>query len=148
MNNLTVRTYQFNQLYLRPWLNLGSTCCVAATNFSFIIRMPPMPVHFSKQICLYPFYRRKTLWEMIRLSFAIMGIEFTYAALTAFVSPILLELGVNYQQMTMVWAISPVIGFFLSPIMGSLSDRCRLKVGRRRPFMVVLAVINVIGEFH
>lgn len=90
-------------------------------------------------------YRRKSLWEMIRLSFAIMGIEFTYAALTAFVSPILLELGVNYQQMTMVWAISPVIGFFLSPMMGSLSDRCRLRYGRRRPFMIGLAIINVIG---
>lgn len=90
-------------------------------------------------------YRRKSLWEMMRLSFAIMGIEFTYAALTAFVSPVLLELGVNYQQMTMVWAISPIIGFFLSPIMGSLSDRCRLKFGRRRPFMIAFAIINVMG---
>lgn len=82
---------------------------------------------------------------MTRLSFAIMGIEFTYAALTAFVSPALLELGVNYQQMTMVWAISPIIGFFLSPIMGSLSDRCRLKFGRRRPFMIAFAIVNVLG---
>lgn len=102
----------------------------------------------TKRGVRFYFRRRKSLWEMTRLSFAIMGIEFTYAALTAFVSPVLLELGVNYQQMTMVWAISPVIGFFLSPVMGSLSDRCRLRYGRRRPFMVAFAVINIIGESY
>lgn len=78
---------------------------------------------------------------------AVMGIEFTYAALTAFVSPILLELGIHFNEMSLIWGISPIIGFCLSPIMGSLSDRCRLKYGRRRPFILFFSIFNVIGWY-
>ncbi len=37
--------------------------------------------------------RRKTRWELTRISAAVMGIEFAYAAETAFVSPTLLKIG-------------------------------------------------------
>ena len=71
-----------------------------------------------------------------------MGIEFAYAAETAFVSPTLLKigekksikcskrshiiiscLGVSQSHMTLIWCLSPLVGFFLTPILGSLSDR-------------------------
>ncbi|KAJ1520730.1 hypothetical protein ONE63_003825 [Megalurothrips usitatus] len=90
-------------------------------------------------------YRRKTRAELVRVSAAVMGIEFSYAAETAFVSPTLLKIGVEHRHMTLVWALSPLVGFFLTPILGSLSDRCRLPVGRRRPFIVVLAVGVLVG---
>lgn len=47
--------------------------------------------------------------------------------------------------MTMVWAISPLLGFFLSPIMGSISDRCTSKFGRRRPLILILAIGLILG---
>ena len=74
-----------------------------------------------------------------------MGIEFSYAAETAFVSPTLLEIGVidfllilllniyerrlfahlkkktekvSQRHMTLIWCLSPLVGFFLTPIMG------------------------------
>lgn len=47
--------------------------------------------------------------------------------------------------MTMVWAIAPVFGFFLSPLMGALSDNCRLKIGRRRPFIILLSIGVILG---
>ncbi|RLU20666.1 hypothetical protein DMN91_007279 [Ooceraea biroi] len=74
-------------------------------------------------------YRRKTRAELIRVSAAVMGIEFSYAAETAFVSPTLLKIGVDHQHMTLVWALSPLVGFFVTPILGSMSDRCKLKHG-------------------
>ncbi|KAK3849007.1 hypothetical protein Pcinc_044220 [Petrolisthes cinctipes] len=74
-------------------------------------------------------YRRKSRMEMIRISAAVMGIEFCYAAETAFVSPTLLQIGVSHRNMTLIWCLSPFIGFFLTPIFGSLSDNCRSKVG-------------------
>lgn len=49
--------------------------------------------------------------------------------------------------MTMVWALSPLIGFFLAPLMGSLSDRCNLRLGRRRPFILLLSLGILIGLF-
>jgi solute carrier family 45, member 1/2/4 len=91
-------------------------------------------------------FRKKTRQELIRISAAVMGIEFSYAAETAFVSPTLLKIGVEHQHMTLVWALSPLIGFFVTPILGSLSDRCRLPVGRRRPFIVLLSLGVFLGE--
>ncbi|XP_033214464.1 proton-associated sugar transporter A isoform X2 [Belonocnema kinseyi] len=90
-------------------------------------------------------YRRKTRGELVRVSSAVMGIEFSYAAETAFVSPTLLKIGVDHQHMTLVWALSPLVGFFVTPILGSVSDRCRLKYGRRRPFICLLAIGVFLG---
>ncbi|KAL5285106.1 hypothetical protein ACFFRR_007070 [Megaselia abdita] len=90
-------------------------------------------------------YRNKTRLELIRVSAAVMGIEFSYAAETAFVSPTLLQIGVEHQHMTLVWALSPLIGFFLTPILGSMSDRCKLNMGRRRPFIILLSIGVFIG---
>lgn len=74
-----------------------------------------------------------------------MGIEFSYAAETAFVSPTLLKIGVAHQRMTLVWGLSPLVGFFLTPILGSLSDRCRSNFGRRRPFILLLSLGVFLG---
>ncbi|XP_053685332.1 proton-associated sugar transporter A-like isoform X2 [Sabethes cyaneus] len=90
-------------------------------------------------------FRSKTRWDFIRLSFVIMGIEFVYSAETAFVSPILLGIGVEHQLMTLVWAISPLVGFFLAPILGTLSDRCQSRLGRRRPVLMWLSFTLIIG---
>ncbi|XP_052900807.1 proton-associated sugar transporter A isoform X2 [Anopheles moucheti] len=90
-------------------------------------------------------YRRKTRLELIRISAAVMGIEFSYAAETAFVSPTLLKIGVEHQHMTLVWCLSPLVGFFLTPVLGSLSDRCRSKFGRRRPFIMLLSIGVLLG---
>lgn len=89
--------------------------------------------------------RRKNRSELIRVSSAVMGIEFSYAAETAFVSPTLLKIGVAHQQMTLVWCLSPLVGFFLTPILGSMSDRCRLNFGRRRPFICLLSIGVLLG---
>lgn len=74
-----------------------------------------------------------------------MGIEFSYAAETAFVSPTLLKIGVQHQHMTLVWALSPLVGFFLTPVLGSISDKCRLPLGRRRPFIILLSIGVLLG---
>ncbi|XP_014370922.2 proton-associated sugar transporter A [Papilio machaon] len=90
-------------------------------------------------------YRRKSRIELMRISAAVMGIEFSYAGETAFVSPTLLQIGVPHQQMTLVWALSPMIGFFMTPLLGSLSDRCNSKFGRRRPFIVLMSIGVLLG---
>ncbi|CAK1598605.1 unnamed protein product [Parnassius mnemosyne] len=90
-------------------------------------------------------FRRKSRMELMRISAAVMGIEFSYAGETAFVSPTLLQIGVPHQQMTLVWALSPLIGFFMTPLLGSLSDRCNSKFGRRRPFIVLMSIGVLLG---
>ncbi|XP_058832812.1 proton-associated sugar transporter A-like [Topomyia yanbarensis] len=90
-------------------------------------------------------FRSKSRWDFVRLSFVIMGIEFVYSAETAFVSPILLGIGVEHQLMTLVWAISPLVGFFVAPILGTISDRCVSKLGRRRPVLLGLSFSMLLG---
>lgn len=92
-------------------------------------------------------FRRKTRLELIRLSLIIMGIEFAYSAETAFVSPILLSIGIEHKHMTLFWSISPFLGFFLSPVLGSISDRCTSPFGRRRPIIFTLSMGIVLGLF-
>ena len=89
--------------------------------------------------------QRKTRCQLFRLSAAVCGIEFCYAAETAFVSPTLLKIGVPVIYMTLIWCLSPLLGFFLVPLLGSLSDRCRLNLGRRRPFILALSCGIIIG---
>ncbi|XP_065203859.1 proton-associated sugar transporter A-like isoform X1 [Planococcus citri] len=96
----------------------------------------------------FPFahlYRKKTRWELIRLCATVMGIEFTYSAITAFSGPILLEIGVKQSVMSLVFTLSPILGFFLSPVTGSLSDRCESRMGRRRIFIVIFSIFEIIG---
>lgn len=92
-------------------------------------------------------FRKKTLANMIRITTVATGIELAFAAETAFVSPILLSIGLRHSEMTMVWALPPLLGFFLSPFLGSVSDRCRLGYGRRRPAIILLSILLVFGMF-
>jgi solute carrier family 45 protein 1/2/4 len=45
---------------------------------------------------------------------------------------------------SMAWLISPILGFFLQPIIGMWSDTCKCRWGRRRPFVLAFA----IGKFN
>ena len=89
----------------------------------------------------------KTKFDLIRLSAIVTGIEFCYAAETAFVSPILLQLGLPVIFMTWTWCLSPLVGFFLVPALGSLSDKCHTRYGRRRPFIFLYSIGILIGLF-
>jgi len=87
----------------------------------------------------------KSKFDLIRLSAVVCGIEFCYAAETAFVSPILLQIGLPVMFMTWTWCLPPLIGFFLVPALGSLSDKCHTRFGRRRPFILIYSIGILIG---
>jgi len=70
--------------------------------------------------------RRQTMVRLVLLSCAVCGIELCYAAETAFVSPIILRLGVPATYATLAWCLSPLLGLVLGPLLGSLSDPCCL----------------------
>ncbi|ODM96455.1 Membrane-associated transporter protein, partial [Orchesella cincta] len=89
--------------------------------------------------------RSKSRKELMQISAAVMGIEFSYAAETAFVSPLLLSIGLRHRHMTLIWCLSPLLGFFLTPLLGSLSDGCRSQLGRRRPFIILLSIGIILG---
>lgn len=44
-----------------------------------------------------------------------------------------------------VWVAGPVSGLVVAPIVGSLSDRCTSRFGRRRPFIVGGLLATIFG---
>ena len=82
---------------------------------------------------------------MFLVSLTVGGIDICYAAEVTFVSPLYLQLGVPINLMTMCWMISPVLGFFLVPILGGASDSCRSRLGKRRPFIILYSAGIALG---
>uniref|UniRef100_A0A8C6PLC0 Solute carrier family 45 member 4 n=1 Tax=Nothobranchius furzeri TaxID=105023 RepID=A0A8C6PLC0_NOTFU len=73
------------------------------------------------------------------------GREFCYAMETALVMPVLLQIGLPEQYYSLTWFLSPVLGLMFTPLIGSASDRCTLRWGRRRPFILALCIGTLIG---
>lgn len=44
-----------------------------------------------------------------------------------------------------VWIVGPLSGLVVAPIVGALSDRCRSRFGRRRPFIFAGLLATIIG---
>ncbi|XP_067359658.1 proton-associated sugar transporter A isoform X2 [Channa argus] len=88
---------------------------------------------------------RRTFQELLFNGCILFGIEFSYAMETAYVTPVLLQMGLPDQFYSLVWFISPILGFLVQPLLGAWSDRCTSRFGRRRPFIFALAIGALVG---
>ncbi|KAM6302157.1 membrane-associated transporter protein [Podargus strigoides] len=89
--------------------------------------------------------RKRAVGRLIMHSMAMFGREFCYAVEAAFVTPVLLSVGLPKSLYSLVWLISPVLGFVLQPVVGSASDHCTCSWGRRRPYILGLGIIMLLG---
>ncbi|NXM60456.1 S45A2 protein, partial [Illadopsis cleaveri] len=89
--------------------------------------------------------RRRAVGRLIMHSMAMFGREFCYAVEAAFVTPVLLSVGLPKNLYSLVWLISPILGFVLQPVVGSASDHCTCSWGRRRPYILGLGIIMLLG---
>lgn len=74
------------------------------------------------------------------------GLAFTWVVKYAMTTPYLthvLRAGVVTSHA--VWVLGPLSGLVTAPVVGVLSDRCRSRFGRRRPFMAGGALACVTG---
>ncbi|RKP08213.1 major facilitator superfamily domain-containing protein, partial [Thamnocephalis sphaerospora] len=62
-------------------------------------------------------------------------------------TPYLLSLGMSRSLTSLVWLAGPVSGLVMQPLVGALSDRCTLRWGRRRPFMLAGSLAVVFSLF-
>ncbi|KFU86010.1 Membrane-associated transporter protein [Chaetura pelagica] len=89
--------------------------------------------------------RKRAAGRLVMHSMAMFGREFCYAVEAAFVTPVLLSVGLPKNLYSLVWLISPILGFVLQPVVGSASDHCTCSWGRRRPFILGLGIIMLLG---
>ncbi|XP_042305787.1 membrane-associated transporter protein isoform X2 [Sceloporus undulatus] len=88
---------------------------------------------------------KKATGKLVMHSVVMFGREFCYAVEAAFVTPVLLSVGLPKSLYSLVWLISPILGFVLQPVVGSASDHCSSGWGKRRPFILVLGLMMLVG---
>ncbi|MBP6285151.1 MAG: MFS transporter [Paludibacteraceae bacterium] len=82
-----------------------------------------------------------SFWQIWNMSFGFLGIQFGFALQNANVSRIFETLGADLGSIPILWIAAPVTGLLIQPIIGHMSDKTWNKLGRRRPFFLVGAIL-------
>ncbi|MEW6125425.1 MAG: MFS transporter [Acidobacteriota bacterium] len=90
---------------------------------------------------------RLSFWQIWNMSFGFLGIQFGWGLQLANMSAIYTKLGANPDEIPILWLAGPVTGLIVQPIIGSMSDRTWNRLGRRRPYFLVGAILASIALF-
>ena len=86
----------------------------------------------------------RQIWNM---NFGFLGIQFGWGLQLANMSAIYTKLGADPEHIPILWLAGPVTGLLVQPIIGAMSDRTWCKLGRRRPYFLVGAILASIALF-
>ena len=88
--------------------------------------------------------RNLTFRQLVDLSFGFFGVQIAYALQSANISRIFATLGADPHQLSWFWILPPLMGMIVQPLIGKYSDRTWCKMGRRKPYLIVGAVVAVM----
>ncbi len=88
--------------------------------------------------------RDLTFRQLVDLSFGFFGVQIAYALQSANISRIFATLGADPHQLSFFWILPPLMGMIVQPLIGKYSDRTWCRMGRRKPYLLVGAVIAVL----
>lgn len=79
------------------------------------------------------------------MSFGFLGIQFGWGLQLANMSPIYKYLGAEESNLPYLWLAGPITGLLVQPIIGAMSDRTWTRLGRRRPYFLIGAILASIA---
>ncbi|KAJ8772261.1 hypothetical protein K2173_027438 [Erythroxylum novogranatense] len=85
--------------------------------------------------------RRPPLRQLLRVTSIAGGIQFGWALQLSLLTPYVQELGIPHAWASIIWLCGPLSGLIVQPLVGHMSDRCKSRFGRRRPFILIGAVL-------
>lgn len=88
---------------------------------------------------------RLSFWQIWNMSFGFLGIQFGFALQNGNASRILMSFGADVHHLSWFWLVAPITGMIIQPIIGYFSDRTWNKLGRRRPYFLVGAMLTSIA---
>ena len=88
--------------------------------------------------------RDLSFWQMWNLSFGFFGVQIAYALQSANISRIFATLGADPHTLSFFWVLPPLMGMIVQPIVGAMSDKTWCKLGRRKPYLYVGAIVAII----
>ena len=91
--------------------------------------------------------RKLSFTEIWNMSFGFLGIQFAFALQNANVSRIFETLGAKIEEIPILWIAAPLTGLIVQPIVGYMSDRTWTKLGRRKPYFLIGAILATAALF-
>ena len=87
--------------------------------------------------------RNLSFGQLFNLSFGFFGVQIAYALQSANISRIFATLGADPHQLSFFWILPPLMGMIVQPLVGKYSDKTWNRLGRRKPYLIVGALIAV-----
>jgi len=88
-----------------------------------------------------------SFWQIWNMCFGFMGIQFGFALQNTNVSRIFQTLGASMDELPILWVAAPLTGLIVQPIIGYMSDRTWNRLGRRRPYFLIGAILSSAALF-
>ena len=89
-----------------------------------------------------------SFWQIWNMCFGFFGIQFGWSLQMGNMSAIYEFLGAKPEEIPGLWLAAPMTGLIIQPIVGYFSDRTwHRKLGRRRPYFLVGAILSSIALF-
>ena len=89
--------------------------------------------------------RRLTSAQLLNFCLGFFGLQFAWQMRIILSGPVTEELGASPFIFGLIWLAGPVTGMVVQPIIGAMSDHTYTKFGRRRPYLILGAVLAAIA---
>lgn len=84
-------------------------------------------------------------WAIWNMCVGFFGIQIGFGLQNANTSRIFQTLGAEVDSLAILWIAAPLTGLLVQPIVGYFSDRTWTRLGRRRPYFLVGAILTTLA---
>ena len=84
---------------------------------------------------------RLSLARILQMNLGFLGLQFSFGLQQSNMGPIYSYLGADEGAMPLLWLAGPMTGLIVQPLIGSMSDRTRSRLGRRTPYFLIGAIL-------
>lgn len=85
------------------------------------------------------------LGSIVNLSMGFLGIQMGFGLQNGNASRILSNFGADVHELSYFWLVAPVTGLLVQPIIGYMGDNTWTKLGRRKPYFLIGAILAALG---
>jgi maltose/moltooligosaccharide transporter len=90
---------------------------------------------------------RLSFWAIWNMSFGFLGIQAGFALQQSNVPRIFETMGAELDKIGYLMTAAPLAGLLVQPVIGYMSDRTWGRLGRRRPYFLLGAILATLGMF-
>jgi maltose/moltooligosaccharide transporter len=83
--------------------------------------------------------------QIFNMSLGFLGIQFGFALQNGNASRILRTFGADVEHLSWFWIAAPLVGMIVQPLVGHYSDRTWNRLGRRRPYFLIGAILSSLA---